>query len=256
MGQKARTIGIVVALAALSTISCTVLQEPPRPREMHAPFTLRPVGIESTQFVRAADLLIELRAPEYRRHSAEVHLGFGLLNNYGITDRDSKGDLIIVLGRPALMLATVEDLAMVLLHEYVHVVTWDDIFGGDFGGATEECKKQRAEMIANKVTVELYHRIEYRHDMLLHGLRMYRQAYVKAQVMKCPLEITIDLPPNVRPLNHKGRAPMVHEDDLPEYVEDPFREEYLDPWDDPDKTDPLYPYKRPRSAPVQPSNVE
>lgn len=253
MGQTAKIVGIVVVLAALSTFGCTVLQEPPRPREMHAPFTLRPIGIESTQFVRAADLLIELRAPEYRRHSAQVHLGFGLLNKYGITDRNAQGDLIIVLGRPALMLATVEDLAMVLLHEYVHVVTWDEIFNGNFGGATEECKKARAEMLANKVTVELYHRIEYRHEMLLHGLRMYRQALTKANVMECPLEITIDLPLEVRPLNHKGRSPTVA-DELPEYVTEPFREEHLDPWDDPDKTDPLYPYSQPK--PNQPSNAE
>jgi hypothetical protein len=251
MRQTAKTLGMAVAIAALSTFGCTILQDPPRPKEMHAPFTLRPVGIESAQFVRAADLLIELRAPEYRRHSAEVHLGFGLLNMYGITDRNTQGDLIIVLGRPALMLATVEDLAMVLLHEYVHVVYWDEIFGGNYGGATEECKKQRAEMIANKVTVELYHKLEYRHDMLLHGLRMYRRAYTKAKVMECPLEITIDLPPDVRPLNHKGKAPMVRADELPEYVEDPFREEHLDPWDDPSKTDPLYHYNRP-----QPSNAK
>lgn len=251
------------AVATVPTFGCASGKTPLPTREIHAPFTLRPLGISSTEFVRAADELIEHRAPRYRRHSAEVHLGFGLLNKYGITNKHSSGDLYIVLGRPALMMATVEDLAVVLLHEYVHVVYWEHVFDNPYGGATEECKKARAEMIANKITIELYHTIRYRRAMLLHAMGLYQQARTYAKVMECPLEISIDMPQWVVPNNMKGMnpiAPVREVQETPNYLDnrdDPG--DYLNPWDDPAKTDPLYHYNRPAPEPVKPvkpSNAE
>lgn len=255
MGFRTKKAITITALAVVFSLACGHSPRTTTPQEANAPFILRPVGIESRAFVQAADALIEQKAPEFRDHDAEVLLGMGLLNKYGITDRNSEGKLYIVLGRPALMLATVEDLAMVLLHEYVHVVYWDEVFKPSFGGATNECKKARAEMIANKVTVEMYRAVGYRRSMLLHGIAMYNQAYTYARVMECPLEITIDLPSYVRPRNFKGtlpRVPPIEED--PDFVTDGRKEkEHLNPWDDPNKTDPLYPSYQ--QKPIEPSDA-
>lgn len=261
MKRADRIVCLLTALAVASSLGCSFWKKPgPIPaREIHAPFTLRPLGIASAEFVRAADDLLDRRAPKYRNHSAEVHLGFGLLNKYGITNKNATGDLYIVLGRPALMLATVEDLAAVLLHEYVHVVYWEYVFENEYGGATQECKKARAEMIANKVTIELYHKIRYRRAMLVHAMGLYQQARVYAKVMKCPLEISIDMPQWVVPNNMKGPQPAIPVTDTPEYLDNRNNPgDYLNPWDDPSKTDPLYPYNRPAPTPkpVAPSNVE
>lgn len=253
----------VIVFTAATSVGCAYFRKPPaaKPLEANAPFTLRPLGIDPAEFVRAADALIEHRAPKYRYHDAQVHLGFGLLKKYGITNKDANGDIYIVLGRPALMLATVEDLAAVLLHEYIHVVYWDHVFDNSFGGATEECKKVRAEMIANKITIELYHTIGYRRDMLIHATQLYHQARVYSEVIKCPLEITIDMPKYPVPKNLRGPQPVAPlRGDAPDYMDGGRPEDYLNPWEDPNKTDPLYPHQRkPRgtpSNPVTPSDVE
>ena len=257
MRQKANKLGVLVVLAALSTFACTVTSPRLDKTEINAPFTIRPIGMDSTTFVRAADDLIERKAARWHNHDTQVHLGFGLLNKYGITNKTSDGDLYIVLGRTALVMATVEDLAAVLLHEYVHVVYWDYVFDNpSLEGATFECKKARAEMLANKVVVELYHKIGYRHDMMRHQLALYQSAYVYQRVMECPPEIAIDLPKFVRPIKFKGRNPIVPELDQPDYVTEYERKDHLDPWDDPNKTDPLYPYARPKESPVMPSDAE
>ena len=256
MRQQARKLGVLVVLAAMSTLACTITGPPPANYEANAPFTIRPIGMDSTTFVRAADDLISRKAPKWRNHDAQVHLGFGLLNKYGITNKTADGDLYIVLGRPALVMATVEDLAAVLLHEYVHVIHWDYVFDNpSLADATFECKKARAEMLANKVVVELYHKIKYRHDMMRHQIALYQSAYVYSQAMNCPTEITLDLPKFVRPLKFKGRTPIVPQLGQPDYWEGD-RKEHLEPWDDPNKTDPLYPYTRPKGSPVVPSNVK
>ena len=258
VGEMRRAALIACLFSAFATIlilgcACGKKPEPPS-REIHAPFTLRPLGIKSTDFVKAADDLINSRAPRYRRHSAKVLLGFGLLNKYGITNKNTNGDIYIVLGRPSLMLATVEDLAAVLLHEYVHVVYWDVVFESPhLDKATGECKKARAEMIANKVTIELYYTIRYRRAMLIHAIGLYQQARAYAQTMECPLEISIDMPQWVVPRNLKDPQPTIPVTETPEYLDnglDP--DEYLNPWDDPNKTDPLYPYSK---KPVTPSNA-
>lgn len=254
MRQQARKLGVVAALAVLSSFACTFTGPPPANHEINAPFTIRPIGMDSTTFVRAAADLIDRKAPRWSNHDTQVHLGFGLLNKYGITNKTADGDLYIILGRPALVMATVEDLAAVLLHEYVHVVYWDYVFANpSFEDATFECKKTRAEMLANKVVVELYHKIGYRHDMMRHQIALYKSAYVYAQVMECPIGITLDLPKYVRPLKFKGRTPIVPELEQPDYTQG-RREEQLDPWDDPSKTDPLYQYNRPSS--VEPSDAK
>ena len=257
MGQQARKLGIVATLVVvLSTFGCTFIRPPAPLHEVNAPFTIRPIGMDSTAFVRAADDMLERKAPRWRNHGAQVHLGFGLLSKYGVTAKDAEGNLYIVLGRPALVMATVEDLAAVLLHEYVHVVYWDYVFDNpSFEDATYECKRCRAEMLANKVVVEMYHRIGYRHDMMRHQLALYQSAYVYQQVMGCPPEIALDLPKFVRPLKFKGRNPIIPELEQPDYVPEDNRDGHLDPWDDPNKTDPLYPYSRPKSS-VVPSNAK
>ena len=256
MRQQARKFGVLAALAVLSSLACTITGPPPPNYEINAPFTVRPIGMDSTAFVRAADDLIERKAARWHAHDAQVHLGFGLLNKYGVTNKDSDGNLYIVLGRPALVMATVEDLAAVLLHEYVHVVYWDYVFDNpSLEKTTFECKKARAEMLANKVVVELCHKIKYRHDMMRHQIALYQSAYMYAQAMDCPLEISLDLPKFIRPLKFKGRNPIVPELEQPDYMEG-SRKEHLDPWDDPNKTDPLYPYNQPKNSPVMPSAVE
>ena len=260
MRKAARIACLATAFAVSTSLGCSFFKKPSvsPTQEIHAPFTIRPLGIESAEFVRAADDLLAKRAPKYRYHNAEVHLGFGLLKKYGITNKNADGELYIVLGRPALMLATVEDLAAVLLHEYVHVVYWDAVFNNpSLDHATGECKKARAEMIANKITIELYHTIRYRREMLLHAVALYTQARTYAQVLECPLEISIDMPQWVVPNNLKGPQPMVRPMDKPEYLDlDTRNEDHLNPWDDPNKTDPLYPYNRPPPEHVPPSDVE
>lgn len=241
MRGLAVAVGTVVAFATVLSLGCTISKPQTPLRELNEPFTLRPVGMDSTEFVRAADELIARVAPAYRHHNAEVHLGFGLVKKYGVTDQRADGSLYIILGRPALVMATVEDLAAVLLHEYAHVVYWDYVFDNpSFEGATLECKKARAEMIANKVVIELYRRLKYRHDMLTHAVSLYQRHRTKAIVMECPAEITIDMPKWVVPRRLQGKHVVVPTQDLPEYLEE-SNEEYLNPWEDPNKTDPLYP---------------
>lgn len=207
MNQVAKNLYLAAVLAAVCIFACTDTSPPTPPNhEVNAPFTVRRVGMKTVAFVKLADDLILSKAPRWYNPDTKIHLNFDTNKNFATTIVTINGTLNIVLERHALVLATVEDMAAVLLHEYVHVESWDYVYTvGELASfETEEykegCLNALAEMLANKVVVEMYYVIGYGRVMLQHQTFLYQENYVYAKEHKCPTVITFGMPKVVRPV--------------------------------------------------------
>ena len=214
MKQVAKSLGVLVVLAALYVLvrSCGLADtHPPNAdthplnQEVNAPFTIRPVGMETLSFIKLADELVARKAPRWYDPDTQIHLDFGLIKNFASMRVTDKGTLDIVLERHALVLATVEDLAAVLLHEYVHVDSWDYVYNVgkltsfESEGHKEKCLRALTEMLSNKVVVEMYHVIRYGHVLLQHQTDLYQEQYVYAHD-NCPTVVTLGMPKVIHPV--------------------------------------------------------
>jgi len=103
---------------------------------------------------------------------------------YVMKDPNTK-ELYMGIVRSGLDLKRTEDLAHVLLHEYVHVALW--------AKERTPCTRAREELLAYNINIEARSQIES--SILLHaGFTLsYRGIYMDA-MEKCPAEIYEDLP--------------------------------------------------------------
>jgi hypothetical protein len=152
--------------------------------------------------MRAGDELVLAAAPEwYVEGTTELPVIMqaspNLLSRYGEAWIDEQGVYHVVIGRLGLMLAIIEDLASVILHEFVHVILWDEIEAQDW---SDECKYARHELIANKVVIEHYLKLGYTPYMYKNARTLYAKAKAKALLFQCPAEIMSDMPEVPMPL--------------------------------------------------------
>jgi hypothetical protein len=147
-------------------------------------------------FMRAGDRMVELVAPEWYVSGTNetpiiMHAMPDLLGKFGEAWKDEVGTFHVGIGRRGLMLATVEDMASVVLHEFVHVKMWEEIAAEDWSW---ECKSARHELIANKVVIEHFFKIRYTSYMYTNSRILYAEAQAKASINECPAEVTSDMP--------------------------------------------------------------
>lgn len=166
------------------------------PQVCNDTYTIRTPDMSYYDSMRAGDELVLAAAPEwYVEGTPEipviVHANPDLLYRFGEAWVDEQGTYHVVIGRLGLMLATIEDLASVLLHEYVHVIVWEEI---EAQGWSEECESVRQELMANKIVIEHFFKLGYTPYMLNNSRTLYAQAKAKGLLNQCPAEVTSDLP--------------------------------------------------------------
>ncbi len=188
------------SLLLLIVVSPVSIENPAPDCPLEPQYTIRMPSMSYLSFVAAADDMIRLIAPEWYIESTTevpitIHVNINLLKNmFGQAWKDKKtGGYRIVIGRTGLFLSVVEDLASVLLHEYVHIKVWDEIESKDW---PYECKMARHELEANKVVIGYYEKIGYTPHLYENSLILYAQAQIKAVLYKCPAEVREDMPFN------------------------------------------------------------
>lgn len=167
-------------------------------------YTIRTPDMDYYDFLRAADAMVLAAVPEwYVEGTPETPIIMQaspnlLQRRYGEAWLDEQGVYHVRIGRLGLMLSIVEDLASVVLHEFVHVIVWEEIEAQDW---SENCMSARQELMANKIVIEHYILLGYTPYMLENSYRLYARAQFKAQVNGCPAEVWIDLPAVPIPLS-------------------------------------------------------
>ncbi len=176
---------------------------PQEPQVCHDTYTIRTPNMTYFESMRAGDKLVKAAAPEWyvegtREMPVIMQASPNLLRDrYGEAWIDEEGVYHVVIGRKGLMLATIEDLASVILHEYVHVILWEAVKAEDW---TEECKTARQELMANRVVIEHYLKLGYSPDIYNNSRKLYAKAKTKALLNQCPTEIMGDMPEVPMPL--------------------------------------------------------
>ncbi len=173
-----------------------------KPQVCDDTYTIRTPNMSYYDAMRAGDKLVLAAAPEwYVEGTLEMPVIMqaspNLLKRYGEAWIDDEGVYHVVIGRLGLMLATIEDLASIILHEFVHVVLWEEIEARDW---TDKCKSARQELMANKVVIEHYLKLGYTPYMYAHARSLYARAKAKALLFQCPAEVMSDLPEVPMPL--------------------------------------------------------
>jgi hypothetical protein len=154
--------------------------------------------------MRAGDKLVLAAAPEWyvegtREMPIIMQASPNLLHGkYGQAWVDEEGVYHVVIGQSGLLLATIEDLASVILHEFVHVLTWEEIRAQDW---TDECITVRQELVANKVVLEHYFKLGYTPYMYDNSRGLYAQFRAEALLYNCPPEVMSDMPEIPMPLS-------------------------------------------------------
>ena len=179
------------------TLGCVTL-------EPNYSFTLRSTDMSDEEFVEAAAAIVLVNTPEWyvapdgpdvRLILKTVHFERGY---YATTRRMSTSSYLIFIESDGLSLKTIEELAAVLLHEYVHVKTWNSILGGT--DLSRTCKVIRSEMMSESVVIANFYRIGYSRKFLYMNIRRYRQLKHKARL--CPPATLNDLPSQPFPVKN------------------------------------------------------
>lgn len=183
-------------LAAPSNTQEVLPQEPLVCHTDSRTYTIRTPNMDYYDFLRVADAMVLAVAPDwYVVGTPElpiiVQASPNLLRRFGEAWVDDQGVYHVVIGRLGLMLSTVEDLASVVLHEYVHVLEWEKIETQPW---SDNCKSARQELMANKVVIEHYILLGYTPYMLEKSRILYAEAQALALLNQCPAEVTSDLP--------------------------------------------------------------
>lgn len=179
----------LLALTVVLTIGCIL--------EPNYPFTYRPNNMSSTEFVEAADAIVLRETPEWHvtPDGQDGHVIVKAVRfergNYATVYRASSKLYIVLMENSALGLKSVEDLASILLHEYVHIKTWNSIL--ELTNLSGVCKEIRSEMLSERVVVNSFYRIGYSKKMLHSNLRQYRRLKMQAR-SDCHAETLKGLP--------------------------------------------------------------
>jgi len=187
-----KTVTGILVLAFL--LSCST--QKPITLEPNAPFTIRPVFMTDEDFVIAADSNVKDKVPEWHidvseRSDVVLRVTWLMHAAFAETRESRPGIKTVTLWRRALVLATIEDLAYILLHEYVHVETWH-LF--DHMGLSKECNIYRDEMFANWIVIRNYRTLGYRRELLLHSVALYNRAHASAKYLLCPMATYAGIP--------------------------------------------------------------
>ena len=147
------------------------------------------------EFIVTATEIVKEKFPEW--YQKDVPLGLDLFiykeapKRLAYTHINEEGKTAIKLTQRALDLCTAEDLAYILLHEYVHVKIWEDV-----ETATEDdndCDYIRHEIVANWTTLEAHSKLGYSRRFLINALLLYEKYYRKGFIF-CAPEIYEDFP--------------------------------------------------------------
>lgn len=91
-------------------------------------YTLRYPDMTYFEFLSQADALVAENFPQWYTKNVQKELRFGKLNGrYASIKEEKNGTLVMFIYKLSWDLRTVEDLASVLLHEYVHIKIWNDL---------------------------------------------------------------------------------------------------------------------------------
>ncbi len=190
------TLLFAVFLATPANTQEVLLQEPFICHTDSRTYSIRTPDMDYYDFLRAADAMVLATVPDwYVVGTPELPVILqaspNLLRRFGEAWIDDQGVYHVVIGRLGLMLSTVEDLASIVLHEYVHVLEWEKIEAQPW---SDNCKSARQELVANKVVIEHYTVLGYTPHMLENSFILYAQAEALAMLNQCPAEVTSDLP--------------------------------------------------------------
>jgi hypothetical protein len=142
------------------------------------------------EFIERADDMVKENFPEWYVEGVEKELASEQIGSlFASVDVQEDRTLMITLYEMSWDLCTVEDLASVLLHEYVHAKIWFDL---EEEIEDEWCRAAMHEVEA--YTVELTQtKINVTPAMRFGTEFGYRFAYIKA-MSYCPRETYIDFP--------------------------------------------------------------
>ncbi len=140
-------------------------------------YTLRHPDMNYTEFIERADTLVKESFPEWYVEGVGRHLASEQIGSlFASVDLQEDGTLLITLYEKSWDLCTVEDLASVLLHEYVHAKIWfrlaEEIEDEWCRSAMHELTAYNAELTQTKINVTPAMRSSTEFG--------YRFAYVKA----------------------------------------------------------------------------
>ncbi len=141
------------------------------------------------ELIAASKQMVQDKFPEWYQEDVEV--GVDAVEDYlGYTHRNNQGDLAIKLTQRGLDLCSVEDVAAVLLHEYVHAKLWVQL-GQDF--PNPQCNNVRHELEANWVVIQAYDELKYSGRMLQNTLDLFDHYYLEG-LLFCNAKVRKGLP--------------------------------------------------------------
>ena len=163
---------------------CTEAPDPPS-------LTIRHLGMNYLEFLSRAEALVKENFPEWYVEGVKKELIFDNSNYDGFAtiNKQEDGTLVMSIYELAWDLCAVEDLASVLLHEYVHVKIWDEL--------EEKMPNEWCNLAVHELTaygVEMNQRKIRTTGAMRRNNRMgYDMAYLQARVF-CSQEIIKDFP--------------------------------------------------------------
>lgn len=166
-------------------------------------YTLRPYGMTPRQFANLALEMVEQRVPEWDPGTIYVKLDLTCEDKLGSAWVDEKGVRHLQLCYQALILSTVEDLASVVLHEFVHLSKWDEIEKMNLDpedAEVEWCTIAVHELWANRIVIENFPKLRYSPQMMALAQDLYWEYRVMAR-NHCAPELYRSFPYRPQPIS-------------------------------------------------------
>ena len=196
--QLFRLTILVASLLFISSVSCAapihIFAPTDIPLDSRA-YTIRHPDMEPLEFTLLAHEMVKDRVPEWLAQGIHIQVAPRAQggDRYAQTWQDENGKMHIRLFASALHLATVEDLAHILLHEFVHAIKWDDIAAMDLDPNAQEdephwCTMYHHELWANRIVIESFPLLRYSPQMLNRALSLYREHLALAKESECPVD--------------------------------------------------------------------
>lgn len=149
--------------------------------------------------VLAADLLVKEKFSEWYQEGTCITVAPGVDSSYAeSTQIKATKEIYITLNQPALSLKNREDLAQILLHEYVHVTGWKT---GRHKELSPTCKMAVDELDAYNIDIQARPVLGSSFALQTNSLILYTVMHIYA-VEYCPKDAYKDYPlPVDQPLN-------------------------------------------------------
>jgi hypothetical protein len=178
-------IVVKVLLALLLLSGCAYISPTPQ-------HTLRVPSMQYAEFLARGDAMVKEKFPEWYVEGVTQELVFDPDIRYASVIQLEDGTFIMYIYEMAWDLCTVEDLASVFLHEYVHVKIWNDLEEEIPGLLLAWCRMSVHELHAYKVELEQT-KIKVTSAMRMGTWLGYVLNYNKAQTF-CPDRFIEDFP--------------------------------------------------------------